>query len=106
VSDWKLDQDMVASYIGKHVLIGMTYLDNDESVIEQQQFHGIIDRINEQEGIVVRLQSSNEEYRMPPDLNALHVAPKGEYRLRGTGEIVVDPDLLTTWTVTKPKPEE
>ena len=104
--NWKLDQELAASYIGKHLLIGVTYLDHDKSLIEQKQFHGIIERINEQEGIVLRLFDSDEEYKLPPDLNSLHAAPKGEYRLRATGEIVVDPDLLTTWTITKPKPED
>lgn len=105
MTDWKLDQELVASYIGKHLLIGVTYLNNDESLLEQKQLHGIIDRINGHEGIVVRLANCDEEYKLPPDLNSLQVAPKGEYRLRAAGEIVVDPDLLTTWTITKPKPE-
>jgi hypothetical protein len=81
-------------------------LNHDESLLEQKQFHGIIDRINEQEGIVMRLQGSDEEYKLPPDLNALQAAPKGEYRLRATEGIVIDSDLLIMWTVTKPKPEK
>ncbi len=101
-----MDQELADSHIGKHLLIGMTYLDHEDNLIEQKQFHGIIVRINKHEGIVVRLHDSNEEYKLPPDLNPLQEAPKGEYRLRSTGEIVVDPDLLTTWTLTKPKPEE
>jgi hypothetical protein len=101
-----MDQELATSYIGKHLLVGITYLNHDDSFIEQKQFHGNIVRINEHEGIVLQLHDSDQEYKLPPDLNALQAAPKGEYRLRSTGEIVVDPDLLTTWTLNKPKPEE
>lgn len=93
------------SYIGKHLLIGITYLDHEGAFIEQKQFHGVIVRINESEGIVIKLHDSELEYKLPPDLNSLQPAPKGEYRLRSTGEIVTDPDYLTTWTVNKPAPE-
>ena len=101
-----MDQELAASFVGMHLLIGITYLDHDGNLIELKQFHGNIVRINEQEGIVVQLNDSAEEYNLPPDLNSLQPAPKAKYRLRSTGEIVVDPDLLTTWTITMPKPEE
>lgn len=101
-----LNQELAASFVGKHVLIGVTYLDHDGALIEQAQFHGNIVRINEHEGIVVRLNGSGDEYTLPPDLNSLREAPAGEYRLRSTGELVVDPDLLTSWTINKPKPGE
>ncbi len=100
-----MDQVLAASYIGKHLLIGMTYLDHNEQPLEQRQFHGEIIRINEHEGIVVRLHDSEEEFKLPADIDSLKPAPEGEYRLRATGETVVNPDLLTTWTLTKAKPE-
>ena len=92
-------------YIGKHLLIGFTYLEHDGTLIEQKQFHGVIVRINESEGIVIKLRDSELEFKLPPDLNSLQPAPKGEYRLRATGEVVTDPDFLTTWTLNKPMPE-
>ena len=101
-----MDQELAASFIGKHLLIGITYLDHDDSLIGREQFHGHIVRINEHEGIVVKLNGSGGEYKLPPDLNSLRQAPEGEYRLRSTGEVIVNPDLLTSWTINKPKPEE
>ena len=101
-----MDQELAASFIGKHLLIGITYLDHDDKLIEQKQVHGHIVRINGHEGIVVKLHDCGDEFKLPPDLNSLQQAPKGEYRLRSTGEVVVDPDLLTSWTSNKPKPEE
>jgi len=100
-----MDSELAKSYIGKHLLIGITYLDHADNFLEQIQLHGNIVRINDTEGIVLHLKSSDEEYKLPPQLNTLQEAPKGEYRLRSTGEIVVDPDLMTTWTINKPKPE-
>jgi hypothetical protein len=35
-------------------------------------------------------------------MRAFQPAPPGEYRLKSTGEIVVDPDLLSTWTIRRP----
>ena len=92
-------------YLGKRVLIGMTYLDHDETLIAQEQFHGVIVRIDDY-GIVVKLHKSNEEFNLPPDLSALKKASKGEYRLYSTNEVVLDPDFLVRWTVIKPAPED
>lgn len=44
-------------------------------------------------------------YWLPPDVRPFTVAARGEYRLRSTGEVVVDPDLTATWVVTKPQAE-
>lgn len=33
---------------------------------------------------------------LPPDLNALRRAPPAEYRLQESGQIIRDPDFLTT----------
>jgi hypothetical protein len=98
-----MDQVLAASYIGKHLLVGMTYLDHNEQLLEQKQFHGDIVRINDHEGIVIRFRDSGNEYKLPPDIESLKLAPEGEYRLRATGEVVVNPDLMTSWTLTKPK---
>ena len=44
-----LDERLAASFIGKRVLVSITYIDADEEPIEQRQFHGHIVRINGQE---------------------------------------------------------
>ena len=30
----------------------------------------------------------------------------GEYHFKSTGEIVVNPDFMTSWTITRPSPNE
>lgn len=84
--------------IGKHVLIGLTYLDNNDEVIRKEQKHGLIVSADD-EGVNVRLSKSREEIWLPPHREAYEEAAEGEYRLRATGEVVVDPDLLCKWTV-------
>lgn len=96
-----LDPDRVRQVLGKHLLIGLTYMRYNGDVIEQKQLHGIVERISEDDGIVVRLPDGSE-FRLPPDLPGIQEAPLGSYRLRSTGEEVHNPDYLYTWTVTRP----
>lgn len=100
-----MKENQIKNYLKKHVIIGITYLDHNENLIEQKQLHGDIVRINENEGIVVRINGSDEEFKLPPDLSTLKKAPPGEYKFKSTGEVVINPDFMTTWTVKKPKPE-
>ena len=88
--------------IGKSILVGIAYMDETGVEIDRIQFHGIIVRARKNEGIVIEKAKPNGEFTLPPDLRAISIANPGEYRLRSTGEVVVNPDLLTTWTVTKP----
>ena len=87
--------------VGKTILIGLTYYSADHEFIEQKQHWGTVMESNETQ-ILVKLKDG-EIFWLPPDLSSTKVAPPGEYRLRSTGEIVVDPDYLTTWNVTRPK---
>jgi hypothetical protein len=96
-----LNPDLVSNIIGKRVLIGLTYLRYSGEVIEQKQLHGIVERINEHEGIVIRLRD-DARFRLPPDLRGIAEAPPGVYRLRSSGEEVHNPDYLYTWTITRP----
>lgn len=90
-------------YTGKHILVGVTYKDSQGNVIEQIQFDGHVTRIREEEGIVVFRRDTGSEFTLPPDLRSIRPAGPGEYRLRSTGQVVKDPDLLTSWTITKGK---
>jgi hypothetical protein len=101
VSD-QFDEKLAESFVGKHLLVGMTYVDPTSEPIEQKQLHGTILRINPVEGVVIALHGSGEELSLPPDFRSFQAAPPGEYRLRATGEVVLNPDLLCNWVVEKP----
>ena len=89
--------------VNKTILIGLTYYTANNEFVEQKQFWGTVLESNENH-ILVRL-NDGEIFSLPPNLSSTEVAPPGEYRLRSTGEVIVDPDYLTTWNVNLPKNE-
>lgn len=100
------DEEEAKAIIGKHLLVGVTHRNRDEEITSIEQFHGEVIRASRVEGIILRLSGSGEERWVPPDLSRLEPAAPGHYKLKGTGEVVVDPDLLSMWTVYPPKPSE
>lgn len=43
-----------------------------------------------------------ETYWLPSDLDAFDSAAPGEYRLQSSGEVVINPEFITTWVVEAP----
>lgn len=101
-----LNETLAAYYTGKHILVGITYVDARECVTEQVQFDGHVARINEKEGIVIYRRDLGEEFCLPPDLASIRPAAPGEYRLRTSQQVVKDPELLTSWTIEAPRDEK
>jgi len=89
-----------SKYLGKHLLVGITYESHTGEFIRQEQFHGVIVEAGEG-GIVIERNDTGARQSVPPELQ--EVGP-GEYRLRSTGEVVVDPDYLAKWVMTEPAP--
>jgi hypothetical protein len=84
--------------IGKRLLVGITYLDGVGEVADHLQFVGTVQAV----APLVAIDWSDEgdePSTLPPDPDAYEPAAPGEYRTHTTGEVVVDPDYLTTWTV-------
>jgi hypothetical protein len=96
------DDAEAAKLVGATVLIGITRL--HASGAEQEQMFGVIKSANSREGFEVTLKGSrtSETYWLPPDLRNFFAAPPGEYHLRGTGEVVTNPDYTSTWTIQPP----
>ena len=87
--------------IGKVLLVGITYYTHDNEFIEQKQFYGTVTEANEK--IVRVVQKDGTEFTLPPDLSSTKRARPGEYRLRSTGEVVVNPDFLASWNLNRAK---
>lgn len=87
--------------IGKVLLVGITYYTHDNEYIEQKQFYGTVTEANET--LICFTQKDGTEFTLPPDLSSTKRAPKGEYKLRSTGEVVIDPDYLATWNLNRAK---
>jgi hypothetical protein len=97
------DDDDADWLIGKYVLVGVTYLASDgETVTSQVQYHGRITKAAQAEGITIACEGTSAEKSLvlPPDLAVFTLARPGEYKLRSTGEVVHNPDMLASWTVT------
>lgn len=90
--------------MGKRVLIGMTFVDTQGEIQRQDQFFGVVVRADARDGIMVSLegQRAGETKWLPPTTAPSLSAPQGEYNLRSTGEVVVNPDYTAQWTVMQP----
>ena len=99
------DKELAASYVGKYILLGLTYEDHEGNELRREQIHGVIASAG-CEGIEIspRGAREGETWNMPPDLGGIFPADPGSYRLHSTNESVRDPDLVSTWTITKPPP--
>lgn len=97
------DQTLAASLIGKHVLVGMTRQDVNGNMLTREQFHGEVAVADSEKGFCLELPGTRvgEMKWLPPYTRAFLNAKPGEYRLRSTGEVVINPDFTATWTVTE-----
>ena len=89
------------SLVGKYVLVGITRIDSAGVLLEKGERHGRISSVDGSDGIKVTL-SDGDVLTLPPDPDAFRDAKPGIYRLRSTGEEIVDPDLTTVWTIQEP----
>jgi hypothetical protein len=97
------DEARAINLVGRSVLIGLTYIDENGEVTNRRQLHGTIVGAHKTKGFEIELagERSGEIFSLPPDTRAFIDADPGEYQLRSTGEVVVDPDLISTWTITE-----
>lgn len=100
-SDW--DEVLASKLIGKYVIAGFIYLASDGiSVEKRMQVHGIILDANPEEGFTLSLKGKRlgETMQLPANTSAFIEASRGRYRLKGTDELVYDPDYTSLWTIT------
>jgi hypothetical protein len=99
------DQEEADWLVGKYALVGVTWLAADGKTVKAQgQYHGRIVFADKTNGVRIECEGtcSGQPMTLPPDLRAFNPAKPGEYKLRATGEVVTDPDILATWTATEP----
>lgn len=100
------DEVSAESLVGKRVLVGITTLAPDgETLLDQDQYYGVITAADSKKGFRIDCSGilAGTAKFLPPDLRGFRDAPPGEYTLRSTGEVVVNPDVICTWNVIKPK---
>lgn len=95
----------LSELLGKSVLVGITRVDHNGEVVSQEQFHGQVESLDD--GLVhIRVAGNGQDFTLPPDASSFVKAPPGHYRLHSTGEVVVDPDFTSSWTVRSPASRE
>jgi len=111
INDSSYTGELIRKYsqmlIGQSVLIGLTQYRqhaNETELVRQEQLYGNISIIDREKGIVVEFQDGGT-YTLPPDPTMLQPAAPGDYRLRSTGETIVDPRFITMWTINQEKTE-
>jgi hypothetical protein len=97
------DETIAESVVGKVVLVALTYLESDGTLIDQEQLFGTVMSADARKGILLSLkgQRAGEQFNLPPDTRSIEIASTGEYRLRATGDVVTDPDYTATFSIAK-----
>ncbi len=95
----------MSSLIGKHVIAGITFRDDDGRDVEYFQTHGRIVEVDDTNGIVLEKADGSGRFHLPPNLEWLKPARPGSYRLRATGKMVINPDYLSTTVLGSVIPE-
>ena len=100
----EFDREAAEIYLGKYILIGVTYVDPAGQVEESVQMHGVVESASG-DGIRISLRGERDgqSWVMPADPSAISPAQPGRYELPETGEIIENPDFICTWMVQKPQ---
>jgi hypothetical protein len=92
------------NYIGKLVLIGLTFLNDNEELVEQYQTHGVIQAIDDNGMMRIRRENS-PVFTIPFDEESMSKAKLGIYRERSSGIEIENPDYTTSWSIHSVKEE-
>jgi len=96
------DDQFAAALLGTDVLVGVTMVDHAGRVKELRQFHAQVVHASVENGVTL-VDTEGGEHWLPLDPEAYEPAEPGEYKLRSTGQVVVDPTWVTKWIVSPPK---
>lgn len=98
------DADLAERLVGQYALVGMAWAADGEERVAQ--YHGRIRSADRDAGIEIVCEGrfAGETLVLPPATGWFGSARPGEYRLKTTGEVVVNPDVLTTWRIETPEP--
>ncbi len=85
-------------YIGKQILIGLSFIDENDELVEQYQTHGCIKAI-EPDGMMRIDRDILPIFTIPFDEESISKANPGVYRERSTGIEIENPDYTTSWSI-------
>jgi hypothetical protein len=90
------DEDFAKALIGKTLMLGLTFLNDEGDVTERQQFFGVVIEANDQTGIVLDLlgDQDGDLYTLPPQTSVITATPPGVTSLSGE-----TPDFVVNWMI-------
>ncbi|HYY10351.1 MAG TPA: hypothetical protein VE781_05395 [Kineosporiaceae bacterium] len=79
--------------------MGVNVRSPDGQLLHREQFCGRVLAVADGTVVVERPHAPAQPAVLPADFAAYDEAAPGRYVLQTTGEVVVDPDFVTTWDV-------
>ena len=83
---------------GKFFLIGLTFMNDDEDIVEEYQTSGIVEELTD-DGYIKFKREDGSIFIVPYDNKAIASTAEGEYQEVSTGKIINNADFITTWEV-------
>ncbi len=85
--------------LGKSILVGLTYRDQDGNLTEQRQIFGEISSISEEETTMEVDEADGTFWKLPFYPRTILEAPRGVYKCNSSDLQIENPDLLTSWSI-------
>ncbi|HEY4081864.1 MAG TPA: hypothetical protein VGM81_14325 [Burkholderiaceae bacterium] len=95
---------IVESFLGKKILVGLTYLGANGEVREQRQLHGVISDVGEH-ALNFEQANGSGAFSIPFDGQLDAADSEAVYTLRSTGEAVTGVDFVASFTIHPPVSE-
>lgn len=99
------NQDDADWLVGKYALVAIIHLAADgKTVTGHDQYHGRIESADQERGIEMACEGrwTGQKMMLPPDLAAFRRAEPGAYKLKSSAGVVIDPDVLASWSILEP----
>ncbi|MGU3362441.1 hypothetical protein ACLBWX_19120 [Methylobacterium sp. M6A4_1b] len=96
------DQDFADQLIGATLLVGITHLQHDGTLLRREQVFGPVTAVDAEIGITLLRSDTGEPYVVAPVLEAIEPASPGHYQLTEADALIEDPDYTVTFSVTAP----
>ena len=88
-------------FVGRRVLVGLTYVDRNGDPVERKQAYGTITAVDDH--TIHFEQSNGQPFSIPFDGVLETADPEATYMLKSTGESVTGVDFVASFTVHPPK---
>lgn len=103
--------------LDKSILIGLSYFDADNQLLEQKLLGGTVIKVDKENGLSILLSGQDEatsdkknpakrpEFILPTNLTCWFIAPQGTFHTSDHSKIT-NPDYLVTWDIYQTKKDK